>query len=71
MQPVATVGDVRKSEVLASRQKVLDANRDQGAEWDLERLAAHIHVATSCGAGMQVYAVGADAHAVVEVLRSP
>src|SRR5215203_2484976 len=70
MQPVATVGDVRSSEVLASRQQVPDANRDQGAERDLERPAAHIHVATSCGAGMQVYAVGADAHAVVEVLRS-
>src|SRR5215216_5464826 len=42
----------------------------RGAERDLERPAAHIHVATSCGAGMQVYAVGADAHAVVEVLRS-
>src|SRR5215208_357808 len=66
MQPVATVGDVRSSEVLASRQQVLDANQDQGAERNLERPAAHIHVATSCGAGMQVYAVGADAHVLLQ-----
>src|SRR5215203_311742 len=71
MQPVATVGDVGSSQVLAGRQQVSDAHRDHGAERDLERPAAHIHVATSCGARMQVYTVGADAHAVVEVLRSP
>src|SRR5687768_10398767 len=71
MQPVATVGDVRSPQVLAGRQQVPDANWDQGAERNLERPATHIHVAASCGAGMQVYAVGAHAHAVVEVLRSP
>src|SRR5215210_3221389 len=71
MQPVAAVGDVRSPQVLAGWQQVSDAYRDQGPERDLERPAAHIHVAVSCGAGMQVYAVGADAHAVVEVLRSP
>src|SRR5215208_2142057 len=71
MQPVATVGDVGGPGVLAGRQQVPDTNRDQGAERNLERPAAHIHVVASCGAGMQVYAVGADAHAVVEVLRSP
>src|SRR5215217_31288 len=71
MEPVATVGNVGGSEVLASRQQVPDTNRDQGAQGNLERPAAHIHVVASCGAGMQVYAVGADAHAVVEVLRSP
>src|SRR5918993_2738062 len=70
MQPVATVGDVGSPQVLAGRQQVSDANRDQGAERDLERPAAHIDVAASCGAGMQVDAVGPDAHAVVEVLRS-
>src|SRR5215211_220315 len=45
-------------------------NRDQGAERNLEGPAAHIHVAASCGAGMQVNAVGADTNAVVEVLGS-
>src|SRR5215203_3295155 len=71
MQPVAAVGDVRSPQVLAGWQQVSDAHRDQGPERDLERPAAHIHVAASCDAGMQVYAVGADAHAIVEVLRSP
>src|SRR5215210_1376584 len=71
MQPVATVGDVGSPQVLAGRQQVPDANRDQGAERDLEGPAADIHVVASCGAGMQVYAVGADAYAVVEVLCSP
>src|SRR5215210_4305854 len=71
MQPVTSVGDVGSPEVLAGRQQVPDSQRDQGAERNLERPAAHIHVAASCGAGMQVYAVGADAHAVVEVLCSP
>src|SRR5215210_6855442 len=71
MQPVATVGDVGSPEVLAGRQQVPDANRDQGAERDLERPAAHIDVTASGGAGMQIYTVGADAHTVVKVLRSP
>src|SRR5215211_7576300 len=71
MQPVATVGNVGSPQVLAGRQQVPDANRDQGAERDLKGPAAHIHVVASCGAGMQIYAVGADAHAVVEVLGSP
>src|SRR5918997_4218864 len=71
MQPVATVGDVGSPQVLAGRQQVPDAQRDQGAERDLERPTAHIHVAASCDAGMQVYTVGADTHAVMEVLRSP
>src|SRR4029453_3830204 len=70
MQPVATVGDVGSPQVLAGRQQVPDADRDQGAERDLEGPAAHIHVASSCGAGMQVYAVGSDTNAVVEVLGS-
>src|SRR5829696_860460 len=70
MQPVATVGDVGSPQVFAGRQQVPDANRDQGAERDLEGPAADIHVAASCGAGMQVYAVGADTNAVVEVLGS-
>src|ERR671927_558674 len=70
MQPVAAVGYVGSPEVLAGRQQVPDAHRDQGTERNLERPATHIHVAASCGAGMQVYAVGADADAVVEVLGS-
>src|SRR5919112_1613376 len=71
MHPVATVSDVGSPQVLAGRKQVPDANRDQGAERDLEGPAAHIHVVAIRGAGMQVYAVGADAHAVVEVLGSP
>src|SRR5918995_263066 len=70
MQPIGPVGDMGSSQVLASRQQVPDAHRDQGTERDLERPAAHIHVAASGGAGMQVYAVGADAHAVVKGPRS-
>ena len=69
VQPVAAVGDVRDAEVLARRQQVLDAPRDQGAERDLERQRADVDVVVAAAAGVQVDAVAADADRVGERLR--
>ena len=54
MKPVAAIGDVRGSEVLAGRQQVLDPAGNQGAQRDLERQRADVDVVDSAGAGMQV-----------------
>jgi hypothetical protein len=42
MQAKAAVGDMRRTQALASRQQVLNASRNQGAERDLKRQRAEV-----------------------------
>ena len=37
MQSEAAIGDVGRADVLGRRDEVADANRDEGAEWNLKR----------------------------------
>ena len=69
MKAVAAVSDMRRTQVLARRQQVLDSSRDQRAERDLERQRADVDVVVAAGAWVQVDAIAADADAVGERLR--
>ena len=64
MQAVAAIGDVGCSQVLAGRQQVLHATRDQGSQRDLKRQRADVDVIVAAGARVQVDAIAADADAI-------
>ena len=56
------------AQTLAGRQQVLHSLRKQRAQWDLKRIGRDVKVSASCGAGMEVYPVTADADRVGEGL---
>ena len=70
MQAVRSVRDVSDAEVLAARQQVLDAHRNQGAERNLKWPATEIEIGRAARGGMQIDAIAADAHRIVEPARS-
>ena len=69
MQAVTTVRDVRDAKILAGRQQVFDALRNQRAERDLERQRTDVYVIVTARARVQINPVAADAHGVGEILR--
>lgn len=64
MQPVATVGDMRRADILVGWNEVLHALRDQRAERNLEGAGRHVDVIVAAGRWMQIDAIHADADAV-------
>jgi hypothetical protein len=52
MDAKCAVRDVRDAEVLASRQKILDTDRQQRPEWYLEGPASDIEVASTVRSGV-------------------
>jgi hypothetical protein len=64
VQPVTAVCQMGRADVLARRQQVRDALRQQGAERDLERPRLEIDVVVAAAARVQVDVVAADADGI-------
>jgi hypothetical protein len=71
VQPVTAVGDVGDAQVLAGRQEVAHAHRQEGAQGDAEGQGVDVDVVVVGGGGVQVDPVATDADAVEEGLPSP
>ena len=69
VEPVGAVGDVRRADRLAGGQQVLEPDRHERPERELERAARQVDVGVAAGRRVQVDAVVADAGRVVEAHR--
>jgi hypothetical protein len=69
MQAVAAVSDVRCADIFASGQQVFYPFRNERAERNLEWERTDIDIVGRPGRGMQIDAIGADAHRILERRR--
>ena len=70
MQPERTIRDVCYPQILAAGEQILDADRNQRAERDLERPAPKIEIPGTADARMEIDPVRANARSVGEEFRA-
>jgi hypothetical protein len=71
MQSVTSVGNVGDSQIFASWQQVVHSDRNQAAQWNLERQGRDIYIMTVTSTRMEVDAVTTDTNGIMELFGFP